>query len=258
MAYFAERKTQSIGTDVEAARQWVALNDFRSTIQDRILLGKYRTPEDLLDIVCRDIAYNYVTLSQAKEQHPSGFLEVVPSANEVNWQNFLGDIKSLDILFAYGKTWRGLFADDTIRILSCPDTKIRVILPNPDNKTLMVCLGQKFHKETGDTRQDIREAVSSFIGYHERAGQRPQALEIWFTNEPLVFSMYRFDDKVVLALYSHRYRQPVPHIIAIKPSFAYNFAINQFSLLTTEENGISKKIYPRSETPSRPSRKTVK
>jgi hypothetical protein len=158
---------------------------------------------------------------------------------EIDWKKMFKSVKKMDIFFAYGHTWRGTNASELKDLAKRSDVRIRVVLPDFNNEQLMHELGKRFRKEPDEVKRLINEAADDFKGLFKDAN-----FSLWLLPESPVFSFYRFDHLVVLALYKHGLgRGNVPTFIVEQGGKIYDFVRLEFEEFIGE-NGLARKIFP--------------
>src|SRR5947209_11807567 len=105
------------------------------------------------------------------------------------------------------------------KLLSNPDARLRVVLPDPDDAGVTKTLSVRFDMNPDTVKQEIEEARRFF----ERKKKRAKGtVEVYFTGLIPLFTFYRFNNKLVLALYNHRAgQQPVPSFVCDKEGFLF-------------------------------------
>src|SRR2546426_4509069 len=64
----------------------------------------------------------------------AGILKIVPSFHTgIDWQTYFPRARELDILFAYGRTWRATHLEELQHVAQKKGSRIRVVLPDPDD-----------------------------------------------------------------------------------------------------------------------------
>lgn len=118
----------------------------------------------------------------------------------VEWDELFRDVKRLDIVVAYGSTWRNTHRGRLERVAARPGTRLRVFLPDPGDHDTMRVLAERFDMKVEDITAKVAEAVKDF-----KSLRRPDGgtVEVRLRKGDLVFTCYRFDSRAVLTLYSH-------------------------------------------------------
>jgi hypothetical protein len=126
---------------------------------------------------------------------------------DVKWYEMFRSVKELDIVFAYGSTWRRHNLNQLRDLASKRDSRVRVVLPNPDNEALVACMAAQFGLEPIALRTRILDAKREFdLTFGNSEGE----YGVWFLNDHPAFSYYRLDDQSVVTFYSNRrpYEKP--------------------------------------------------
>jgi hypothetical protein len=163
----------------------------------------------------------------SKELHFAKILQVSSSFHQnIDWESLLSSVHKLDLLFAYARSWRNTHIEELRRLVSSESTRIRVVLPDIEDEPTIRELAKRFNYEPADVRKLVGEAITEFTSLKELAtrSDKGASVEIWLLPQAPVFTYYRFDNKAVFALYSHRReRAPVPTFVIEEggPLFEY-------------------------------------
>lgn len=187
-------------------------------------------------------------LTKARISHElnlSGIVQIAYDQQYIDWDQLFNGAREVDLYFAYARTWRGAH-QRRIRELSSRDgINIRVIMPDPDDQLIMQGLAARFNLSPEIVRERILETSQDFLELRRQNQNKGAYIEIWYVSRPPIFALYRFDNIVILSLYSYENREAstgVPHFVAIKGGSLYNFAFTQLQTLIDPENVIGRKI----------------
>lgn len=104
--------------------------------------------------------------------------------------------------------------------------------PDPEDDTIVQVLSRRFNCSTQQVKDGIMESAQA---YAELALYGTADVRVWFWDGEPLHTIYRFDEQMVVTLYSHaRKRQDVPVLVLSQGTF-YEFfdseleAINGFS-----------------------------
>lgn len=144
----------------------------------------------------------------------------------INWEQLFKGTCRLDIFVAYAHTWRNTQSERISKLLSDPDAKLRVVLPNPERVELVNALADRFEMKPEVVKQEIDEAKKFF---QRREDKATGTVELYFTDVMPLFTCYRFSNKMVFALYNHRAgQQPVPSFVCDREGFLFRFFSEEF------------------------------
>lgn len=155
--------------------------------------------------------------------------EIVFDPKDVDWDSIFMRSKRMEIVFAYGKTWRG----NNERILKefvIQDKSITVFLPDPNTPQILEELGKRFQKTSGEIKIRIEEAIRDFVNFQDCAKDK-STVKIMLIPICPVFSLYKFDQEAILAFYSHSQKVSLPHFIAESGGDFYSFCDAQVKVL---------------------------
>ncbi|MGO9296699.1 MAG: hypothetical protein ACLP52_22960 [Streptosporangiaceae bacterium] len=119
---------------------------------------------------------------------------------EVEWATLFRNVSKLDIVVAYGATWRNTHRASLQQVARQSDARIRIFLPDPDDDRTVAVLADRFNTASADLVAKINEAIRDFQSLAVPGGA---TIEVWLRAGDAVFSCYRFDSNAVLTLYSH-------------------------------------------------------
>jgi len=144
----------------------------------------------------------------------------------VAWAELFRCACKLDIFISYGHTWRNTQLERIDKMLSDPDSRVRVVLPDPDDPEIVSALSTRYATQPEDMKQEIFRA-RAFFQY--RKSKAKGTVEIYFARIVPLFSFYRFNNKVVFALYNHRQgRMAVPTFIVNEDGFLFKYFTDEF------------------------------
>ena len=142
----------------------------------------------------------------------AGITEINDDFSLIDWKTLFDSVtKRIDIFFMTGEGWTKQ-NNTLLQKISRKDVKVRLILPDIREDATLQALEYRFRSETKKrTKEDIKKSIKNVMELYEDIFEdNPENLEIWVYRKPLIFSMYRFDDEIILALNSHSGKPPVP------------------------------------------------
>lgn len=142
-----------------------------------------------------DIAGLSTALSQ------SGITQITASYLERDmWTTLFRGSRNIDILIAYGATWRNSYRD-LLEQAARDAQRIRVFLPDPDHEQTMSVLAARFDIDPKQLSHKVREAIKDFHALKTEGGAN---ITVYLHDSETTFSCYLFDQRGVLTLYSNR------------------------------------------------------
>ncbi len=123
--------------------------------------------------------------------------------DSVQWDKFFDRKRSnrLNIMFAYASTWRNAHQQHLEEFLSDGQTKVEVVLPDPEVTVIMEEMAFRFSMSVNELKNKIHDA---FLFFKNLGDNTPGEVRIYYIPRALTFSFYRFNNHVVLASYRHR------------------------------------------------------
>jgi hypothetical protein len=170
----------------------------------------------------------FAKIGMARHLVSAGVGTITMSFNDdqIDWTNLFGQSSTLDIWVAYANTWRNKNIDKIRALLARNDSKIRIILPDPDDENLMAQLAARFSKDADGLRDNILETVNEF----RALAVEPAKLEIHFAPKSPLFTFYVFNNFAVLAFYNHRDgKLSVPTFVCNHEGTLYQYLSNEFA-----------------------------
>lgn len=136
----------------------------------------------------------------------------------------------LDIVVAYGQTWRNMHARELALVAARPDSRIRVFLADPDDEFTVAVLADRFGAAPDELRSRIIATRSAYETLRQPNGAQ---IEVYYRPGDRVFSFYRFDDVAVVGLYSHSRTRgaAVPVFVCARPGELYEFIQDELTVI---------------------------
>lgn len=150
--------------------------------------------------------------------------------SELEWKQLFAEVIELDIVVAYGQTWRNLHARELAQVAARPDGRIRVFLADPDDEFTLALLADRFNTSTDELRTRITATRSAYEALRRPGGAH---IEVYYRPGDRVFSFYRFDDIAVVGLYSHSRARgaAVPVFVCARPGELYDFIHDELAVI---------------------------
>lgn len=159
---------------------------------------------------------------------------------EVEWDELFDGVTNLDIMVAYGRTWRHTHEKQLTDVARRPDSTVRVFLPDPEDEQTMSVLAKRFSVAAQDLKQTVEEAIQEFSGLAVAGGG---AVEVYVRAGDAVFSCYRFDQRAVLTLYSHAQRRTSVPTFSLKEGTLFAFLRRELDAVLEQ----SRLVFPRTQ-----------
>jgi hypothetical protein len=149
---------------------------------------------------------------------------------ELEWKQLFTEVTELDIVVAYGQTWRNMHARELAQVAARPDSRVRVVLADPDDELTVAVLADRFDIAPDELRTRISATRSDY-----EALRRPDGagIEVYYRPGDRVFSFYRFDDIAVVGLYSHSRARgaAVPVFVCARPGELFEFIQDELAVI---------------------------
>lgn len=119
----------------------------------------------------------------------------------VPWAELITEAKEIDVFIAYGSTWLSTNSTELATFAKQRRNKMQYILPDPEDETTMAVLAARFEYTPEVIKQKIYEAARS-VAKISRDGNAD--IRVRFRPGAPTFTCYRFDNTVVVTLYTHQ------------------------------------------------------
>jgi len=145
-----------------------------------------------------------------------------------DWPGTFAKVHQFDLLFAYGRTWRGMNRVDLQRFAEKKQAKVRILLPNPNSPEVITELARRFSTTAETVQKEILEASRDFRKIFEKTSQ----FGLWYLPLAPVYGWYRFDQLAVVTFYKHgQERTNVPTFIVEQGGTVFDFMMSEFENL---------------------------
>ena len=152
-------------------------------------------------------------------------------SHDLDWPHLFRHSDKLDIFVSYAYTWRNEREPLLKEMMSRPGARIRVVLPDSDDKTTLNNLCLAFGYDEPKLKSSIADAIEFYKKLGESAQGKGATVQVYVAPRNTLISWYQFDDHAVLALYSHRGKEPVPTFVCKSDGFLYAFLKNDYDEL---------------------------
>lgn len=167
----------------------------------------------------------------ARDLTAAGLLRIGSTyLGELEWKQLFAEVTELDIVVAYGQTWRNLHARELAQVAARPGSQIRVFLADPDDELTVAVLADRFDTTAGELRSRITATRAAYETLRQPEGAQ---IEVYYRPGDRLFSFYRFDDIAVVGLYSHSRARgaAVPVFVCARPGELYEFIQDELAVI---------------------------
>jgi len=184
-------------------------------------------------------------LRLSDEVRVAGLVGLSASFNaDVDWDGLFQGAEKVDFFFAYARTWRNSHYERLQALAADREARVRVVLPDPEDELTVAELARRFKYTPDHLRSQIREAEEFFRGLRPDSSKKGATISLWYLRGAPHFSFYRFDRKVILALYSHRRGlQRVPTFVLEQGGSLYEFVRQEVEAMTDTSTGLARLIW---------------
>lgn len=169
--------------------------------------------------------------SLAREVETAGLLRIGANyLTELEWTHLFAEVTELDIVVAYGQTWRNLHSRELAQVAARPDSRIRIFLADPADEFTVAVLADRFDITHDELRTRITATRSDYEALRRPGGAH---IDVYYRPGDRVFSFYRFDDIAVVGLYSHSRARgaAVPVFVCARPGELYEFILDELAVI---------------------------
>ncbi len=207
------------------------LNKLSSTVSER--LQTTRPPEaKLLEKLAKSSENILAKVNVSHSIDAAGLADITMQPRNIKWDELFEKATEIDVFFTYARTWRNLNSNLLDEFIRRNGSRLRVVLPNPENNIILQELSNRFAKSPEEFRNLINEATRDYLRMREIGEKCGAKVEIWHASVTPAFTIYRFDKTVILALGSYRSAKgDVPHLICRYEGSLYRYAAAEFESL---------------------------
>lgn len=176
--------------------------------------------------------------SLSRDFEASGLLRIGATyLGELEWKRLFAEVTELDIVVAYGQTWRNMHARELAQVAARPGSRVRAILADPNDDLTVAVLANRFAISHDELRARISATRAEYESLRRPGGAQ---IEVYYRPGDRVFSFYRFDDIAVVGLYSHsRVRgAAVPVFVCAQPGELFEFIQDELSVILNQSRTI--------------------
>lgn len=162
--------------------------------------------------------------------------------SDIDWNELFSTVHELDIFLVHGRTWRKEHGE---RLVSAAKrgVRIRVVLPDPYDDVILSEIARRTNHSTQAIQERILLAKDEFCHLQTQGAN----ITVWFLPLVPLFSFYRFDQKMILSLYSHRREQKlgrihIPAFLLEKNGSLFQFIQADFDAMVDSQQGLARPV----------------
>lgn len=153
----------------------------------------------------------------ASDVSAAGLDRVTMNWLEVPWDDLFQDAKHVSVFISYGSSWRKVHWTKLQEFAKGEKNSLRLFLPNPDDESTMRVLAQRYDYTLEKIRGNVLETAEEVA---KLGISCPADIRIYYRAGDPTYTCYRFDDRVLVTLYSHkRERGDVPTLLVKRGTF---------------------------------------
>jgi hypothetical protein len=171
--------------------------------------------------------------------------------SNVQWAEMLKAPQTLELFFAYARTWCNVNTVCLGEIVRMKNRTLRILLPDPRDPQVVNELARRFSSTPQKVEASIEETRAFFEKLGSRTGQGT-AVKIRYAPAAPLFSMYLLGERAVFSLYAHdRGKGHVPTCVVKRDGLMYRYLEEEFSFLWNSATAVSTNGVPNPETENR-------
>lgn len=156
---------------------------------------------------------------------------------DVPWDKWIRSASEIEVLISYGSSWRKNYWTDLKNFAESKSHTLRLYLPNPDDEHTMEVLSRRYDSSPEKVRDVILESAREFA---KLAESQPADIRIYYRDGDPTFTCYRFDDRIIVSLYSHlRERGPIPVIVVEKGGTFHEFFTKELQAIRNQSDEVA-------------------
>lgn len=161
--------------------------------------------------VKRNFLYEIFSISRlSADIQQSGLYGISSIFYPLPWEEYFKKTKVIEVFITYGNTWRNSNAS-CLRAFAQTNGTIRVVLPDPNNASLVEELAKRYSKTPAVLKAKIEESIN---GFNDLLKNKNCVYELRLTDIAPMFCIYSFDGTKIVTLFTQRVAQhDVPTLI---------------------------------------------
>lgn len=176
----------------------------------------------------------------SEDMASAGITGFKSSFQNVEWDSLFRNVSELDILYLYGINWFRNHAEQILKG-SKKQLKLRIVLADPNDDNTLSILARRYDRDPGQIKEDIEDTTKYLKKLHDKGVD----ISIWYLSAVPLYTFYRFDNTMVLSLYSHRpdERQGKgPTLLLEEEGTFYKFVLEEFDRIVSTNGPLSMHI----------------
>lgn len=159
--------------------------------------------------------------------------------SDIEWDTLFRTVHELDIFLVHGRSWRKEHGERLVQAAK-RGIRIRVVLPDPYDDVIL----SEIARRTNHSKQAIQERILLAKDEFYHLQTQGAKITVWFLPLVPLFSFYRFDQKMILALYSHRREQKlgrihIPTFLLEERGTLFQFIQTDFEAMVESQQGLA-------------------
>ena len=176
-----------------------------------------------------DEVLSRVHISQNLRQ--AGIEETFFRFTDIRWNELFAGVTDFEAFLSYGYTWRKTVRSYLVDLASNPRAKVQLVLPDPENATVLAELARRFDTDPEHLKNLMQESIADYDTIFSNA---PCEYNRVLVSRTPLYTYYRFDRRILFALYKNSDQQGAVPALLISRGGLYEFFSNDMKELVTE------------------------
>jgi hypothetical protein len=180
----------------------------------------------------------------ASDVSAAGIARVTMKWMDIPWDELFSTAREIEVFISYGSSWRKLHWAKIEEFATDARNSLKLYLPDPDDLHTMTVLAQRYDYTPEKVKMSIIETAQEFAKLNESS---KADIRIYYRSGDPTYTSYRFDDKILVTLYSHKRRRgDVPAIMVSKGTFG-EFFMSDLESIRNQSQSLSLTALVKSE-----------
>jgi hypothetical protein len=192
------------------------------------ILWDLRGKKDILELVLEKVHV-------AADVKSSGLERVSMNWRDVPWDELFASAREVEVFISYGSTWRKSHWPSLLALAAVSRNKLWMYLPDPDHETTMKVLAQRYGYAVEKVEANVREMATEIASLARVGGAD---IRIYYRSGDPTFTCYRFDDRIVVTLYSNRRERSEVPTLLMKAGTFHEFFTTDLAAIRAQSRAI--------------------
>lgn len=193
------------------------------------LLWDLRGKRDLMEEVLDKVGI-------ASDIKAAGLSRVTMNWLDIPWDQLFAKAQHIEVFIAYGSSWRKVHWSKIEAFAKVKEHSLRMYLPDPGDEPTMRILAQRFDYTPEKVKGNIIETAIEMARLGERS---PADIRIYYRAGDPTYTVYRFDERILVTLYSHRRERGDVPALLMTDGTLHDFFVNDLKYIQRQSRPVS-------------------